>query len=86
MGSVLRHTRRQEDQMADLRQRGRDQIQGQRGWVRGKMERNVFYGKDSPEDNHELADIFEALPNDDRPRPEDRVEGKEIKNLMSRKV
>ena len=52
----------------------------------GKMERNVFYGEDSPEDNHELADIFEALSNDDRPRPEDRVEGKEIKNLMSRKV
>ena len=85
MGSVLRHTHRQEDQMADLRQRGRGQIQGRRGWV-GKMERNVFYGEDSPEDNHELADIFEALSNDDRPRPEDRVEGKEIKNLMPRKV
>ena len=37
--------------------------------------------EDLPEDNHELANIFEALPNDDRPWPKDRVEGEEIKNL-----
>ena len=34
-----------------------------------------------PEHNHELAHVLEALPDNDRPRPKDRVEGEEIKDL-----
>ena len=39
-----------------------------------------------PEHNHELAHVLEALPDNDRPRPKDRVEGEEIKDLRKRHI
>ena len=36
-----------------------------------------------PQDNHELANVFKALHNDDCPWPKDRVECKEIEYLRT---